>query len=47
MRMHSGALSFQPNSSSMSRSTPLVIASLSTSTPSQSNRTASKAASYR
>jgi hypothetical protein len=40
-RMHSSALSFQPISSSMSRNTPLVIVSLSTSTPSQSNNTAS------
>jgi len=39
--MHPASVSDQPISSSMSRSTPQVIGSLSTSTPSQSNRIAS------
>src|SRR5689334_6954352 len=40
--MHSSSVSDQPSSASMSRSTPFVIVSLSTSTPSQSNNTAAK-----
>jgi hypothetical protein len=41
IRMHSACVSAQPLSLSTSRNTPLVMGSLSTSTPSQSKSTAS------